>query len=85
MAQVEQQLMDAIRTLPPEQRQEVLDFAEFLLSKQKINIPQDSEGANPPPQFTSALELAGDLVGRLKGGSSDLSTNKEYLEGFGAV
>lgn len=84
MAQVEQQLMDAIRTLPPEQRQEVLDFAEFLLSKQ-MAIPQDAVTLNPPPQFTSALEFAGNLVGCLEGGPSDLSTNKEYLEGFGTI
>lgn len=31
----------------------------------------------------SALELAGDLVGCLKGGPRDLSTNPRHMEGFG--
>ncbi|MEK7402467.1 MAG: ribbon-helix-helix protein, CopG family [Gemmatimonadota bacterium] len=31
----------------------------------------------------SLLELAGDLVGRFKGGPKDVSTNPKYMEGFG--
>ncbi len=33
--------------------------------------------------FKSALEVAGDSVGKFKGGPKDLSTNKKYMEGFG--
>jgi hypothetical protein len=29
------------------------------------------------------LELAGDLIGSVKGGPPDLSSNPEYMEGFG--
>ena len=32
----------------------------------------------------SAAELAGDLVGCLNDGPSDLSTNPRYMEGFGS-
>lgn len=31
----------------------------------------------------NALEVAGDLVGCVKGGPPDLSTNKKYMEGYG--
>lgn len=34
-------------------------------------------------QAQSALALAGDLVGSLKAGSADLSTNPKYLKGYG--
>jgi Arc/MetJ-type ribon-helix-helix transcriptional regulator len=29
------------------------------------------------------LELAGNLIGSVKGGPADLSTNKKYMEGYG--
>ena len=32
---------------------------------------------------TSALDVAGQSVGRFKKGPSDLSTNRKHLEGFG--
>lgn len=35
-------------------------------------------------QRRSALDLAGGSVGRFKKGPRDLSTNRKYLEGFGA-
>ena len=35
--------------------------------------------------FVSALDQAGDLVGCFSGGPPDLSSNKQYLEGFGKV
>lgn len=35
------------------------------------------------PRPGSALERAGDLVGIIKNGSSDLSSNPKYMEGFG--
>jgi Arc/MetJ-type ribon-helix-helix transcriptional regulator len=41
-----------------------------------------SQSASP---FVSALDQAGDLVGCFSGGPTDLSTNPEYLNGFGSV
>ena len=29
------------------------------------------------------MELAGDLIGSIKGGPTDVSTNKKYMEGYG--
>lgn len=39
--------------------------------------------AAPEVRRGSALELAGDLVGCLKGGPPDLSSNPRYLDDFG--
>jgi hypothetical protein len=79
MVRVEEQIIEAVRTLPPAKQQEVLDFAEFLQAK--LPAPQtESKEAN---ESVSALEVAGDLVGCLEGGPPDLSVNKKYLEGFG--
>ncbi|HEY9629418.1 MAG TPA: DUF2281 domain-containing protein [Coleofasciculaceae cyanobacterium] len=76
MQPIQQQVLEILQTLPSIKQQEVLDFVEFLKSKQQISR---SEFERP----MSALELAGDLVGSLQGGPSDLSTNQKYMEGFG--
>jgi hypothetical protein len=76
---VEQQLMEAVRTLTLEQQKQVLDFAEFLRTRQPISPTAELFDGNS----LSALEVAGDLVGCLDGGPPDLSVNKKYLEGFG--
>jgi len=39
--------------------------------------------AAPPAGKKTFWELAGHLAGSVKGGPSDLSTNKKYMEGFG--
>jgi hypothetical protein len=79
MQQIQQRVIEALQTLSPVDQQEVLDFVEFLRSKRQ-NQPAPLQA---PEQPRSALEVAGDLVGCLEGGPSDLSINKKYLEGFG--
>lgn len=73
MAPVEQQLMESVRTLSPEQQKQVLDFAEFLRTQQPIFLTAEQFEET----YLSALEAAGDLVGCLAGGSPDLSINKK--------
>ena len=38
----------------------------------------------PRPYTPSALDLAGDLVGCIRGGPEDLSSNLRYLDDFGS-
>ena len=76
MQPIQQQIIEILQTLPLIEQQKVLDFAEFLQSKQQISQPE-------PEKPISVLELAGDLIGSLQGGPPDLSTNKKYMEGFG--
>jgi predicted transcriptional regulator len=45
-------------------------------------LEQFLNGPSAPRRQVSALELAGDLVGRVNG-PGDLSTNPKYMEGFG--
>ncbi len=73
---IEQAVLEKLRTLPANKQQEVLDFVEFLQARSS----QLQQTENPT---ISALEAAGDLVGCVTGGPPDLSTNKQYMEGFG--
>jgi Protein of unknown function (DUF2281) len=66
----------ALKKLPPDQQLEALSFIEFLQVKAKQATVDKKE--------ISALEAGGDLIGCLDGGPPDLSTNKRYMEGFGA-
>lgn len=34
-------------------------------------------------KFQSALDLAGDLIGSVRGGPADLATNAKYLDDYG--
>ena len=67
-----------LKMLPQEKQQEVLDFIEFLQTK--VNH-QDISRKNWQPGI-SALLAADDLVGCVEG-PEDLSTNPEYMQGFG--
>ena len=79
MQGVQQQVIEILETLSSNDQQQVLDFVEFLKTKRQNHKLIQSTPNKP----MSALELAGDLVGCLDGGPSDLSTNKAYMEGFG--
>lgn len=78
MQQIQQRVIEVLQALSPVDQQEVLDFVEFLRNKR-----QNPPSLKATEQPRSALDIAGDLVGCLEGGPSDLSTNKKYLEGFG--
>lgn len=75
---IEQFVLEKLKTLPSDKQQEVLDFVESLQARLSLPETQQAEEL-----MISALEMAGDLVGCVKGGASDLSTNKRYMEGFG--
>lgn len=75
---IEQTVLEKLKTLPAEKQQEVLDFVEFLQSKthQKDSNTQDDK------PVVSVLTLAQKWVGCLEGEPPDLSTNKKYMEGY---
>lgn len=75
---ITEQVIEKLETLPLEKQQEVLDFVEFLQGR--LLQAEESRHQSRP---ISALEAAGDLVGCIKGGSSDVSTNPIYMDGFG--
>lgn len=70
----EKNLLDKFRNLTIEQQQTILDFVEFIDSKNHKS--QESEEV-------SAYDLAKEWAGSVESGIGDLSTNKKYLQGFG--
>ena len=71
----EKTILESLKKLSPQQQQEVLDFIEFLQSKnQKI------ETSTPEEKSISAYEAAKQWVGCVDSGIGDLSYNKKYLD-----
>lgn len=68
-----------LKMLPSEKQQEVLDFIEFL----QAGVERQDASRKNWYSGISALEAAGDLVGCVEG-PEDLSTNPEYMQGFGS-
>lgn len=76
---VQEIIVEKLNTLPLEKQQEVLDFVEFLQAQmRKRDLPSQNEG-----QPVSVLTLAEKFIGSVEG-PGDLSTNKKYMEGYGA-
>lgn len=76
---IEQIIVEKLRTLPLEKQQEALDFVEFLQAKtSKKEFSEQEQKAG-----MSALTLAQNWAGCLEGEPSDLSTNKNYMDGYG--
>jgi hypothetical protein len=75
MPQLEEQVLENLRTLPSVQQQEVLNFI-LPLSQRPT--------ATTTPETQSFTAAAHQYVGCLDGGPSDLSTNPEHMAGFGA-
>ncbi len=79
MPQLEEQVLEHLRALPSSQQQEVLNFILFL-SQQRQNAITPATPATPSRSFAAAAQH---YIGSLEGGPSDLSTNPQYMEGFG--
>ncbi len=77
MQPIQQQVIEALQTLSLTEQQEVLDFAEFLKTK-RSRLP--STNMEPAQSF---LETAQAYIGAGVG-PGNLSTNPEYMEGYGA-
>lgn len=69
--------LEKLRTLTTPQQEEVLDFIEFLQSKNEKKLEAKTE---EKPQM-SARDAAKQWAGCLDGGPGDLSYNKKYLDG----
>ena len=77
-APIEEQVVAALRSLPPHQKQEVLDFAQFLSTKSAESRDR-SVG-----ESRSALDLVQQWVGCIEDSPEDLSDNKVHLDGYGS-
>ncbi|MGB3297741.1 MAG: DUF2281 domain-containing protein [Phormidesmis sp.] len=77
MPSLSDQILQAIQGLSEEDQRQVLNFAEFLISKRQQAVAEESKAA---PQ--SFFEAAKDVIGTVEG-PSDLATNPAYMEGYG--
>jgi hypothetical protein len=73
-------MLDQIKSLTPQQQQEVLDFIEFLQFKARKHEIEDEK-----KKAISAYEAAKEFAGCVDGGPGDLSTNKKYLAEMGST
>lgn len=79
MSPLTQQVVQGIEGLPePEQRQ-ILDFVEFLMTKRQRSSKQLPNEEEEPKSFA---ETARNIIG-MGEGPGDLSTNPDYMEGYG--
>jgi hypothetical protein len=80
---LEQDVLEKLHTLTPEQQQQVLNFIEFLqyqTQKQNEDIEDSSDEETNRIAFQEKLKK---YAGCVDGGPGDLSTNKDYLRGKG--
>ncbi|MFM2432805.1 MAG: hypothetical protein RLZZ511_4019 [Cyanobacteriota bacterium] len=68
-----------IQQLPPEQRNKVIEYVEFLEYQAQHAAPSANQPTEPLSFATAAQEFAGCLDSDLE----DLSHNPQYLQGFG--
>lgn len=73
-ASIPQQVLDTLQTLSPEEQKMVLDFVVKLQQKKVQDSPNES--------FQSFYDIAREFIGQGEG-PSDLSTNLEYMKGYG--
>ncbi|MBW4641683.1 MAG: DUF2281 domain-containing protein [Goleter apudmare HA4340-LM2] len=76
---IEELIIDKVRILPPDKQQEALDFVEFLLARMQKQDLSNQETKS----VVSALALAQKYIGCVEA-ASDLSTNKDYMDGYGS-
>ncbi|MCT7980503.1 DUF2281 domain-containing protein [Laspinema olomoucense] len=73
-----QTIVKKLENLPLEKQQEVLNFVELL----HLNSGADTDVSEEDETPESVLTKAAQFIGCLEG-PADLSTNKNYLEGYG--
>jgi Protein of unknown function (DUF2281) len=76
MSPLSQQILQTLEALPTNDQQQVLDFVEFLQTKRRA--------AASITEMTSQsfLEVAQASIGAGEG-PGDLSTNPDYMQGYG--
>lgn len=79
MSPLTQQVVQGIEGLPEPERRQILDFVEFLMTKHQRSSKRSPNEEEEPKSFA---ETARDIIG-MGEGPGDLSTNPDYMEGYG--
>ncbi len=77
MSSLSKQILEAVEILTTEKQQQVLDFVQFLGEKQ---LKKNTEEIETTTQ--SFFEVAQSSIGAGEG-PGDLSTNRDYMQGYG--
>ena len=67
------------RSIAMAARRERVTKSELVRRAMTKYVGQLDEGR----KFQSALDLAGDLIGSVRGGPADLATNTKYMDDYG--
>ncbi len=78
----QQEIIEQIQNLTPEQQDKVLEFIEFLQYKIRKSETK-SIVVEQPEKPMSFAEAAKEFIGCVEGGPGDLSSNKDYLRRIG--
>lgn len=73
-----QSIVEKVENSPPDKQQEVLKFVELLQSKIDPETTPPQEDETTESVLTKAAQFMDSVEGAV-----DLSTNKNYLEGYG--
>jgi len=79
MSHLSEQILQTVEALPTQDQRQVLDFVEFLWAKRQQAKTTESETA--PRSF---FEVAQASIGAGEG-PGDLSTNPDYMQGYGQL
>jgi hypothetical protein len=79
MSHLSEQILQTVEALPTQDQRQVLDFVEFLWAKRQQARTTESETA--PRSF---FEVAQTSIGAGEG-PGDLSTNPDYMQGYGQL
>ena len=88
MSHLSQQILQTVEELPTADQRQVLDFVKFIWTKRQQSRVTETEISprSPLEQATgheiSFFDVAQDLIGAGEG-SGDLSTNPDYMQGYG--
>jgi Protein of unknown function (DUF2281) len=80
---VSEKVIAALADLPGEQQTVVLDFIEFLRQKQQSAISLSTTNSQTTNKLEAMRETLKQVAGCMENAPSDLSTNSDYMEGFG--
>ena len=77
MVALSEQILKTVEALPEKEQRQLLDYAEFLHSKQRQQVGSDAD-AEPKSFFEGAKDVIG-----IAEGPGDLLSNPKHMNGYG--
>lgn len=80
---ISEKVISALADLSGEQQTVVLDFVEFLRQKQQSALSLATTNTQTTNKLETMRETLRQVAGCMENAPADLSTNSDYMEGFG--